>query len=164
MQALRVGGLAIVAIPCEVFVEIGLKIKAESLIKPAFTIELANGYNGYLPPRSSTNSAATKPGGPDRATSKSTPPRKLPPRRSTSCKNWIRPAEREPLALPCTAPISAGDRMCLWIISRGLRRRVSKPRHAALRSRRCRVPWGLIPKSKQITKSGLDKGFAPFKN
>lgn len=49
VQALRIGGLAIVAIPCEVFVEIGLKIKAESPIKPAFTIELANGYNGYLP-------------------------------------------------------------------------------------------------------------------
>lgn len=49
VQALRIGGLAVVAIPCEVFVEIGLKIKAESPIKPAFTIELANGYNGYLP-------------------------------------------------------------------------------------------------------------------
>ena len=40
---------SIVAIPCEVFVETGLEIKAESPIKPAFTIELANGYNGYLP-------------------------------------------------------------------------------------------------------------------
>ncbi|AGA27722.1 Neutral/alkaline non-lysosomal ceramidase [Singulisphaera acidiphila DSM 18658] len=49
VQALRIGGLVIVAIPCEVFVEIGLKLKAESPIKPAFTIELANGYNGYLP-------------------------------------------------------------------------------------------------------------------
>jgi neutral ceramidase len=49
VQAMRIGDLAIVAIPCEVFVEIGLKLKAESPIKPAFTIELANGYNGYLP-------------------------------------------------------------------------------------------------------------------
>lgn len=49
VQALRIGDLAIVAIPCEVFVEIGLKLKAESPIKPTFTIELANGYNGYLP-------------------------------------------------------------------------------------------------------------------
>jgi len=49
IQALRIGELAIVAIPCEVFVEIGLKLKAESPIKPTFTIELANGYNGYLP-------------------------------------------------------------------------------------------------------------------
>jgi hypothetical protein len=49
VQALRIGELGIVAIPCEVFVETGLAIKAESPVKPAFTIELANGYNGYLP-------------------------------------------------------------------------------------------------------------------
>lgn len=49
MQALRIGELGIAAIPCEVFVEIGLAIKAESALKPVFTIELANGYNGYLP-------------------------------------------------------------------------------------------------------------------
>jgi hypothetical protein len=49
VQVLRIGGLAVVAIPCEVFVEIGLEVKAKSPIKPVFTIELANGYNGYLP-------------------------------------------------------------------------------------------------------------------
>ncbi|MDZ4857979.1 MAG: hypothetical protein SGI88_03275 [Candidatus Hydrogenedentes bacterium] len=49
VQALRIGSLGVVAIPCEVFVEIGLAIKADSALKPAFTIELANGYNGYLP-------------------------------------------------------------------------------------------------------------------
>ena len=49
VQALRIGGLGIVSIPCEVFVEIGLALKAESPLKPTFTIELANGYNGYLP-------------------------------------------------------------------------------------------------------------------
>ncbi len=49
IQALRIGGLGIVAIPCEVFVEIGLDIKARGALKPVFTIELANGYNGYLP-------------------------------------------------------------------------------------------------------------------
>lgn len=49
IQALRVGKLGIVAIPCEVFAEIGLEIKARSPWKPSFTIELANGYNGYLP-------------------------------------------------------------------------------------------------------------------
>ncbi len=49
IQALQVGPLGIVAIPCEVFAEIGLEIKAKSPLKPAFTIELANGYNGYLP-------------------------------------------------------------------------------------------------------------------
>jgi neutral ceramidase len=49
IQALKIGDLAIVAIPCEVFVEIGLDLKAKSPFKPTFTIELANGYNGYLP-------------------------------------------------------------------------------------------------------------------
>ena len=49
IQAIRVGELGIVAIPCEVFTEIGLEIKAKSPLKPTFTIELANGYNGYLP-------------------------------------------------------------------------------------------------------------------
>jgi neutral ceramidase len=49
LQAMRIGELGIVAIPCEVFTEIGLTIKAKSPLKPTFTIELANGYNGYLP-------------------------------------------------------------------------------------------------------------------
>jgi neutral ceramidase len=49
VQALRVGEVGIVAIPCEVFVEIGLGIRKESPLRPTFTIELANGYNGYLP-------------------------------------------------------------------------------------------------------------------
>ncbi len=49
LQALRIGELGIVAIPCEVFTEIGLEIKRRSPLKPTFTIELANGYNGYLP-------------------------------------------------------------------------------------------------------------------
>jgi hypothetical protein len=50
LQAVRVGELGIVAIPCETFVETGLEIKRRSPLKPTFTIELANGYNGYLPP------------------------------------------------------------------------------------------------------------------
>jgi len=49
LQTLRIGNLGIVAIPCEVFAEIGLEIKAMSPFEPTFTIELANGYNGYLP-------------------------------------------------------------------------------------------------------------------
>src|SRR5262249_35221417 len=49
VQAIRIGELGIVAIPCEVFVEIGLEIKKKSPLRPTFTIELANGYNGYLP-------------------------------------------------------------------------------------------------------------------
>lgn len=49
LQAIRIGGLGIVSSPCETFVETGLAIKKHSLLKPTFTIELANGYNGYLP-------------------------------------------------------------------------------------------------------------------
>ncbi len=49
LQAIRVGEFGIVANPCETFVEIGLEIKQKSPLKPTFTIELANGYNGYLP-------------------------------------------------------------------------------------------------------------------
>jgi neutral ceramidase len=49
LQVIRIGDLGIVAIPCEVFAEIGLEIKAKSPLKPTFTIELANGYHGYLP-------------------------------------------------------------------------------------------------------------------
>jgi len=49
LQALRIGDVGIAAIPCEVFVEIGLDIKRVSPFKPTFTISLANGYNGYLP-------------------------------------------------------------------------------------------------------------------
>ncbi|HUQ92532.1 MAG TPA: hypothetical protein VM120_12710 [Bryobacteraceae bacterium] len=49
LQALRLGGLGIAAIPCEVFTEIGLAIKELSPLRPTFTIELANGHYGYLP-------------------------------------------------------------------------------------------------------------------
>ncbi|MFH1919820.1 MAG: neutral/alkaline non-lysosomal ceramidase N-terminal domain-containing protein [Planctomycetota bacterium] len=49
LQALRIGRLGMVTIPCEVFAEIGLEIKRRSPLQPSFTIQLANGYNGYLP-------------------------------------------------------------------------------------------------------------------
>ncbi|AMV17684.1 hypothetical protein [Planctomyces sp. SH-PL14] len=49
LQAFRIGELGIVSSPCETFVETGLAIKKESPLKPTFCIELANGYNGYLP-------------------------------------------------------------------------------------------------------------------
>jgi neutral ceramidase len=49
LQTLRVGDLGIAAIPCEVFTEIGLEIKAKSPFATTFTIELANGHYGYLP-------------------------------------------------------------------------------------------------------------------
>jgi neutral ceramidase len=49
LQAIRIGDLGIAASPAETFVETGLAIKKRSPMKPTFTIELANGYNGYLP-------------------------------------------------------------------------------------------------------------------
>ncbi len=49
ISAMKIGDLAITAIPCEVFVEIGLEIKEKSPFKKTFTVSLANGYNGYLP-------------------------------------------------------------------------------------------------------------------
>jgi hypothetical protein len=50
IQALRIGDQAIVTMPFEVLVEIGLEIKAKSPFPRTFMIELANGANGYLPP------------------------------------------------------------------------------------------------------------------
>lgn len=50
LQAFRIGGLAITSAPCEVFAETGLRIKQDSMADQTFTIELANGYAGYLPP------------------------------------------------------------------------------------------------------------------
>ena len=49
LQVLRVGELAIAAIPCEVFTEIGLELKQKSPFKPTCVVSLANGYFGYLP-------------------------------------------------------------------------------------------------------------------
>lgn len=49
LQAFRVGELGIGAAPNEVFAETGLAIKRQSPFKSTFTIELANGYGGYLP-------------------------------------------------------------------------------------------------------------------
>ena len=49
LQTFRLGGLGIAAIPFETFTETGLAIKAKSPFKDTFTIELANGSNGYLP-------------------------------------------------------------------------------------------------------------------
>ena len=52
LQVFRVGDLAIAQSPCETFAETGLAIKKESpFVGKTFTIELANGYSGYLPPR-----------------------------------------------------------------------------------------------------------------
>lgn len=50
IQAVRIGEQAILAMPFEVLVEIGLEIKEKSPFAHTFTIELANGGYGYLPP------------------------------------------------------------------------------------------------------------------
>ena len=51
VQAICLGDLAIVSSPCETFAETGLAIKRESPFESTFTIELANGADGYLPTR-----------------------------------------------------------------------------------------------------------------
>jgi neutral ceramidase len=50
LQAIRIGDLGIAAVPCETFAETGLAIKQKSPLAATFTIDLANGYGGYLPP------------------------------------------------------------------------------------------------------------------
>jgi len=49
LQAFRIGGLGVAAVPFETFTETGLELKARSPFKDTFTIELANGSYGYLP-------------------------------------------------------------------------------------------------------------------
>lgn len=49
LQVMRIGELGITAIPCEVFVETGLELKAKSPFPTTLNVSLANGYNGYLP-------------------------------------------------------------------------------------------------------------------
>ena len=49
VQALRIGDVGIAGIPNEVLCQTGLEIKNRSPFKPSFTMEIANGYYGYLP-------------------------------------------------------------------------------------------------------------------
>jgi hypothetical protein len=49
LQAIRIGDIGIAACPCEVFADTGLAIKKQNPLKHTFTMELANGYGGYLP-------------------------------------------------------------------------------------------------------------------
>jgi hypothetical protein len=49
IQALRVGDVAIVGLPGEVFVEIGLAIKQRSPFPRTLVLELANDWVGYIP-------------------------------------------------------------------------------------------------------------------
>ncbi|MHB8897198.1 MAG: LamG domain-containing protein [Thermoguttaceae bacterium] len=50
LQALRIGDLAITAIPCEVYAITGLKLKSQSPFAQTMNIELAGGGEGYIPP------------------------------------------------------------------------------------------------------------------
>ncbi len=50
IQAIRIGDQAIVSLPFEVLVEIGMEIKEKSPFPQTLIIELANGGYGYLPP------------------------------------------------------------------------------------------------------------------
>ena len=49
LQAFRVGDLGIVTFPVEVFVEVGLEIKARSPFAKSFSFSLANDYFVYMP-------------------------------------------------------------------------------------------------------------------
>jgi hypothetical protein len=49
LQTVRIGDLAICAIPFETFVEIGLDLKRRSPFPRTIIVGIANGYNGYLP-------------------------------------------------------------------------------------------------------------------
>ncbi len=50
LQAIRIGDLSIATLPNEVYAITGLKLKAWSPMQTHFTIELANGAEGYIPP------------------------------------------------------------------------------------------------------------------
>ena len=54
LQGIRVNDASFVAIPAEVFVEIGLRVK-EKAPHPVFIVGIANGYIGYLPTRAAHN-------------------------------------------------------------------------------------------------------------
>jgi len=49
LQTFGIGDLGVATTPFETFAETGLEIKAKSPFETTFTIELANGYYGYLP-------------------------------------------------------------------------------------------------------------------
>jgi len=49
LQVLRIGGIAIVAIPSEPFIEIALRIKARSGFKHTVVAGYSNGCMGYMP-------------------------------------------------------------------------------------------------------------------
>lgn len=50
ISVLQIGPWAIVALPGEIYSDIGLKIKANSPFTNTIVVEIANGYNGYVSP------------------------------------------------------------------------------------------------------------------
>jgi hypothetical protein len=50
LEVVRIGTLAMVGIPCEVYAITGLRIRSASPFDYTFTVMLANGWDGYLPP------------------------------------------------------------------------------------------------------------------
>ncbi|MDP6037608.1 MAG: hypothetical protein QGG64_03590 [Candidatus Latescibacteria bacterium] len=59
VQAIRLGDAAIIALPGEIFVETGFRIKAQTSASPLMVVSLANGYIGYV----CTDEALTEEGG-----------------------------------------------------------------------------------------------------
>ncbi len=51
VQALRLGDLAVVGLPGEIFCEHGLRIKAQAPFPAVMVVELANEWHGYIPTR-----------------------------------------------------------------------------------------------------------------
>jgi hypothetical protein len=49
VQAIRIGDLALCALPGEPFCQTGLDLKAKSPFKPTVMVGMANDYAGYLP-------------------------------------------------------------------------------------------------------------------
>lgn len=49
-QVIRIGEVGIASNPCEMYAETGLEIKEQSPLPVTLNIQLANDYNGYLPP------------------------------------------------------------------------------------------------------------------
>jgi hypothetical protein len=61
VQALRIGDLVLVSAPGELFVELGLQIKAQSPFGQVMVLELANDTVGYLPTRRAFEEGAYEP-------------------------------------------------------------------------------------------------------
>ena len=61
VQALRVGDLALVGVPGEFFVELGLAIKQGSPFGQTMVLELANDCVGYIPTRRAFEEGAYEP-------------------------------------------------------------------------------------------------------